>query len=523
MKKNFMLSVLLLVCGAMTAQEQSPEFEITRSPEFIESACSNGIFIKGVSANGRYCWGNNRYDGYYCDLETGEYALISATKEQKKQGYVQSTIAGITDDGVAVINLGLRETYLYNIETGDKTYLKSPMEDYPFINVWDMTSDGSVLGGNFITAGNFQYPMCAVRQDDGSYKMMPLEHDVLDAVGDTAQFTQLRCVMNSGKYLAGSQIDYSGSVARYVVWKLNEDGTYKYTTPFDEYLYDFDAENPGPRPNINDYVTSKDPSSAEYKQQLKDFYAIDNAWYSKFEVFTKNYSTVDWGGIRRSSREDWLCGSFKLAADNYWGDLEYSPLYYNCETEKVINLDEMDVQCRAAELLGEGKYLIMEGNRFMKLMIYENGVKRPFYEWLQEKTGVDVSENYHFVFDDYQTGMEVDDIIMGFPVISNDGKTLMLTTFVEGDNRASVIKFSNSIYGDVETGIEAKVVNNFEMSGTVIEGNADVDVYTLDGKLVKTLHVSGNVDMKDVLGTGTYVVKVKADKNVTKSFKMIIL
>ena len=518
-----MLSVLLLVSGAMAAQDQNAEFDITRAPEFIESACNSSIFIKGVSANGRYCWGVNKYDGYYCDLETGEYAIITTTKEQKKQGYVQSTLAGITDDGIAVVNLGLRETYLYNIATGEKTYLQSPMEEYPFINVWDMTPDGKVLGGNFITAGNFQYPMCAVRQDDGTYKMMALEHEVLDVVGDTAQFTQLRCVMNSGKYLAGSQIDYSGSVARYVVWERQDDGTYKYTAPFDKYLYNFDVENPGPRPNINDYVTNNDPSTDEYKQQLKDFYAINNEWYDKFEVFTKKYSTVDWGGIRRSSREDWLCGSFRLAADDYWGELSYSPLYYNCETKEVVHLDNMDQQCRAAELLGEDKYLIMEGNRFMRLMILENGVKRHFYEWLKEKTGVDVSEDYHFVFTDYQSGMDVDDIIMGFPVISNDGKTLLLTTFVEGANKASVIKFSKSIYGDVETGIEAKVVNSFEMSGTVIEGNADVNVYTLDGKLVKTLSVSGSVDMKDVLGTGTYVVKVKADKNITKSYKMIIL
>lgn len=523
MKKNLMFAALLLISGAVTAQEQKHEFEITQEPEFIESACENSIFMDGVSENGRYCWGSTRYEGYYCDLETGEYALVGASHEQKyEQGYTQSKIAAVTNDGIAIVNLGHKECYLLNIATGEKTYLQSPMEDYPYVYVWDISNDGSVIGGNFINEGNAQYPMYGKRQADGTYKLTPLEFDKFDAVGDSAQFTQVRRVMSSGKYIAGSQIDASGSVARFVVWKLDEDGNYKYTTPIDRILYDTSVENPGPQPVFEDYVTAEDMHSDEYKQQQKDFYKILYEWYDNFALFTKNCTTVDWGGIQRSTRDNWICSSVNVATSEY--SSSYYPMYYDCDNDNIVMLeDNFKEENRGIAMLGEGKYLTMCGNRWTKLMITDDGVTKPFHEWLKDKTGMDVSETYHFEYTDHNTGMPVDDILMGMPTMSYDGKTLVLTTFDHGGYKASVIRFNKSIFGDVETGISANVVNNFDIAGTEIDGNADVDVYTLDGKMVKSVQVSGHTDLKDILSSGSYVVKVRSDKNVVRSFKLFVL
>lgn len=523
MKKCLILSVLFLVSVAVTAQEQKHEFEITGEPEFIESACNNCVFMEGISENGRYCWGTLMYDAYFCDLETGDYTIVAPTHDQKyEQGYIQSGVAAVTNDGIAFINLGHRETYLLNIATGEKTYLQSPMKDYPYVYIWDISRDGNVIGGNFIDKGNHQYPMVGTKQEDGTYKLTPLEFERLDAIGDSAQFTQVRRVMSSGKYLAGSQIDRSGSVARAVVWKLNEDGTYKYTTPLDDMLYDFSAEKPGPRPVFEDYVTEKDNKSAEYKKQKKEYYKIVNEWNEKFAKFTRNLTTVDWAGFQRSARDNWVCSAIQLSVDEY--NTKTCPLYYNCDNNKVIQLDGYEDIAKGFAMLSEGKYLTIEGNRWTKLQIYDNGVIKPFHEWLKEKTGVDVSEMYHFEYTDLNTGMQVDDVLMGLPIISYDGKTLLLTTFDHGGYKASVIRFNKSILGDdTETGMSAEVVDNFNISGSVIDGDADVDVYTLDGKMVKSIKVSGHTDLKDILSSGSYVVKVRSDKNVTRSFKLFVL
>ena len=522
MKKNLLLSALFLIGGLFPVHGQNDNIEILHGPEYIESACDNGIFMSGVSENGRYCWGYVQMTAYYCDMETGEYAVIKATDEELNEGYVESRIAGITNDGMAIINYGSRETYTLNIATGDKTYLTSPLEDYPYINIWDMSLDGSVITGNFINAGNKQHPMFGVRQDDGTYKLTPLEYDKLDAIGDIAQFTQVRKVTSDGKYLAGSQIDCSGSFARFVVWKLGEDGNYEFTTPMDEILYDYSYEKPGKQPVMSDYVTCKDKTSDEYKSQCKEYNKAVNDWLDKCYYFTRGGMTTEWGGLDKSSRGDWLCCSLRVPDSDYV--LRFRPIFYDCENDKIVTMDELDKENKGAEVLNDNTFLTMEGPAgvWFKLMIVENGNKRPFHEWLKEKSGLDVSETYHFKFKDKNTWKNVDDIFMGKPEISYDGKTMILSTSNKGAFRASVIKFDRSIYGDVETGINAEVVGSFDVTGSEIEGNADVEVYTFDGKKIKTIHVSGSTDLNGVLDSGSYIIKVISDNNVTRSFKLIL-
>lgn len=523
MKKNFFTAALLLMCGFLGMHAQETEFQIVQGPEYIQSAADNAMFITGVSENGKYCWGNNMNDAYYYDTETGEYAVFKITPEQKQAGYKDTKIAGITNDGIAIVCLGLRECYALNIETGEKTVIESPMEDFPYLHVWDMTEDGSILAGNCINSVNKQRPMVAVRQADGTYVVTPLEYDSNDAMGAPAQFTQVRVVTNNGRHLAGPQVSETGFVSRYVTWSLNENGEYVYSSPFDDMLYDKTQEQPGVQPVFADYVTATDKTSDEYKQQKAEYDQAYSDWRKKFVAYTKNYTTVDWGAISKSIRGEYICGTLKTPLGRKKS--KYSPLYYNFETEEITVLDTISDNQKGKDILPGNRYITLTGptDVWFKIMITEDGKMKPFHEWIYEKSGTDIHDFYFTSFLDKFTWTTYEDVFMGMPCFSGDGKTLVMTTWVGSEYVTSIMKFSNSIFGDVETSIEAELVDEFSMSGSDINvGRAYVEVYTFDGCRVKSMHVEGHTDMADVLNPGNYIVKVMYGENKTKSFKLIL-
>ena len=524
MKKKTLLSVLLCLGGLLNvnAQQSEHEFEIISGPEYIEPINKAGASVKGVSESGKYCWGNNTTNAYYYNIETGEFCIIGITEEEKYQGYSTTTIAGVTDDGKVLVNYGHRKCYLLDTATGDTTFIESPLKDYPYVYIWEMTPDAKYLAGNFITQGNGLYPMCAIRQDDGSYKTIPLEHDSLDAMGAVAKFTQVRIITDDGKYIGGSQNDCTGSVARYVIWRLDENGNYVKYTPFDDILFDFTVEKPGEAPDFDDYVTATDHKSEEYKKQKEEYNKIRNVWLDKFEKFTRNETSNDWTALCSSASGDVLCGTVRYTDPETYEVTNY-PAFYDFENDSITIIKDI-AGSKGKDFISNNRFLSIGGpaNYPFQILITDNGKSSEFSEWLFDKTGTNLKDSYYVSFMDKMSWTKVEGVFMGLPNFSKDGRTMVLITPEKGRYTASVIKFNHSIFGDVETGIEAEVVNNFEILGSVIEGNAEVNVYTLDGKMVKTVKVDGRVDMNDILTAGAYLIKVTRDDNITKSFKLVV-
>ena len=523
MKKNIIVSALFFMCGLLTTGAQTYDTEIVQGPEYIESCRENAMFITGVSPNGKYCWGNSMQNAYYYDTETGEYAVISITEEQKLDGWKDSKIAGITDEGIAVICHGLRECYTLNIATGEKIMIESPSEEYPYLHFWDMTPDGRILAGNCINDVNKQRPAYAERQQDGTYKVTMLDYDSDDAMGAPAQFTQVRVVSNNGKYLAGPQVSETGFVARYVIWTLNDEGKYVYSSPFDDLLYDTTQEKPGVQPVFADFVTATDKTSDEYKEQKALFDQALADWRKKFSAYTKNYTSVDWGGLSRSVCGENICGTLKTPLGRKKS--KFSPLFYNFETQETVLLDTIADNYKGKDVLTDNRYISLTGPKdvWFKVMITENGVTIPFHEWIYQKTGTDITDFYFTSFTDKFTWTTYEDVFMGIPCFSADGRTMVMTTWVGSEYVTSIIKFSNSIFGSVETEIKAEVADTFRVHGSVIDSeDALVEAYASDGRMVASVRVSGRTDLAEVLAPGIYVVKVISKDNKAEAFKIIV-
>lgn len=521
MKKNFMSVLMLLFSGFLTAQTQQHEFEITQGPEDIVSATENAMFIKGVSENGKYCWGNNTKAAYYYNTETGEYALFTITPEQKKKGYKDtSKIAGITNDGVAIVCIGLREAYALNIATGEKTMIESPFTDFPYIHIWDMSADARIAVGNCTNKKDHQRPIYAERQPDGTYKVTALDYEDVDAMGAKPQFTQVRTVTSDGKYFAGPQVNENGFASRFIVWSPDGNGGYTYTYPFDEIIYDLTKEKPGAMPNESDYVTSTDPYSDEYKQQIAAYDKAYEEWAIKFDAFTKGGLTVTWSDMSHTLTNKYFCGSTQKSIG--YKKERVTPMFYEYETGSVIHIDTLKENHKALDVLPDNSFITLTApNRnWFKIMITENNVTRPFHEWIKEKSGKDISDFY--LEDYFAAGETYSDVFMGRPCFSADGKTLVLTRVANHKYVTSIIKFSNSIFGNCPTGIKAEIVDEFEIKGSEINAkNALVEVYTFDGCKVKSLNVSGSVDLANKLNTGSYIVKISEGNNI-RSYKLIL-
>ena len=522
MKKNILLSALFCLSGLFCANAQQPENSIVLGPEEILSATQNAVFITGISDSGKYCWGNGMMSAYYYNTETQEYNVISITDEEGKSGYKETKIAGITDDGIAIITYGQRSCYALNLETGEKTMIESPLADFPFVSAWDMTPDGNIIVGNCINEFNKQRPAVINKQEDGTYKVTALDFDPMDAMGAPAQFTQARAVTNNGKYIAGSQVSETGFVARYVTWELNAEGVYEFKTPFDELLYDFTKEKPGVQPVFKDFVTATDKNSEEYKQQKAEFDKAFKEHGKKMTEFTRNYSSVDWGGVRTSVYGNYFCGTFKKSLGRKKN--AFYPLFYDFEKQEQILIDSVSESRKGWDILTDNKILSLTGPKdvWFEVKITDNGETKFFHEWIEEKTGTDISNFYYGEFTDKFTWTTYEGIFMGMPIISRDGKTMVMTTWLNNQYETSIIKFEKSIFGSIATGIDNKVVSTTKINGSVINASlAVVDVYTMDGIKVSTYNVAGSIDLADNIAAGTYIVKV-SEGGDARSFKLII-
>lgn len=311
MKKFLTMSALALsVATAASAQD----VKITES-KVIDEFSTENVCGMGLSPDGRIVYGNNlggKAVFYNLDSENPLLMLESGPEDLLKLGL---TVAGVTNDGKALI-CDYLNSYFVNLDDMSKTFIKSPDADYG-VNSWDITNDGKTIACNLTSTNFVVIPMVGKLQADGSYKLEYLEYDEKDAMGCYAQYTQARYISEDGKYIFGIQPDDRGMGGRLVVWEMQDDGSYKFTTPLDEYLYDFSYEKPGFAPEENDYITA-DPEKDidEYNKQCEEFDNAFIAYEEQYANFTRNYSELDVFGIHKATKNNIICMGFR----DYRGD-----------------------------------------------------------------------------------------------------------------------------------------------------------------------------------------------------------
>ena len=519
MKKIITLFISLCSISSTFAQSKDNQLNMT-GPNYVQSFYDEYVSTTGVSSDGNYIFGSvtggqgpaayvNIYDDKPITWLYPEYEYSMGVK-----------IIGITYDGIAIVSEN-DKTFTLDVTDGTKTYIQSPSANWG-LDVWDITSDGSMIVGNMTDAdGYYCEPLYGIKQEDGTYKTYLLDFDKNDAMGCEAQFTHVRCVTEDGNHIIGIQLDYRGLAPRMVAWDKQADGTFAFSTPLDEVIYDLSVEKPGMMPDWDDYVSADEQNEPDLWQEQADAFFKDfDVYEMKYINFTRG-SSFDAFWIRRAKRENTIYAAWCNEKGTF-------PLSYNFDS--TITTINNDIQGRAFEQLPGGGYITFDNAQFLyDLSVVEtDNSSCKFTEWLNKKTGVDLTEEFTFEASDPYTGDAVTGVFPGRPYFSHDGKTLVLSgSDQDFSPYAAVLTFDSDIFATLSTGVEkVSVTNKVIVVGNELnigDGNsAIVDVYTLNGSKVATFSVDGSINFDGKLDNGAYIMNVKVENKNNVSIKIII-
>ena len=503
MKKIFTLAIAISMMSAMYGQKVN-----VTSTEFADDGdfVNNFVIPIGLSSNGNITWGYNPVGSL------GYYNFDDPNNPVTWTEYTDADVYGIRVVGVPYDDIPLVSNYLssffVDLKTGEKTYMNLPDENLG-LDAWDITADGKYVGCNITDDAFLVIPLIGERQEDGTFKYTYLEYDEYDAMGCTAQYTQVRHVSEDGKYIMGIQPDNRGMSGRLVVWTRQEDGTYKFSTPLDDLLYDFTCEKPGYTPEWDDYVTANPETEPEiFAEQEAKFNEAWDTYEINYDKFTRNRSNIEMFSTLEGTNGNKIIFSYNdYRTEEREGML--TPVIYDYVNNKITVYDQLTSSATAYENLPGGGDIIDDG---FELLAFDNdGNQKTFADWFIENTN-----------SDFTTVMST-----GVPYFSTNGKSLLLV----GDNYenaayATLFRFDVNIFESVTTGIKFNVVDEISVNGsrlTVGNGRQAVaEVYSLNGMKCGSYTVNGSFDFNDVLAKGTYVIKINFEKSEPATMKMII-
>ena len=513
MKKIFTLSALLSLVTFVCAQ--SIDKVNMSDPNFIAEFSANDVSATGVNSNGRFVYGSDAAgSAYIYDFESMESLIYL---EATESDYFGISVVGIAPDGRALVS-HYTNSYFYNPETGEKEDIPSPDDNYG-LDAWAISADGKYIGCNLTTEDFLVIPMLIERLDNGEYKYTYLDFDQNDAMGCVAQYTQVRFISEDAKYIMGIQPDNRGMGGRLVVWEMQEDGSYKFTTPLDEFLYDLSTEKPGIAPEFDDYVTADYETETDlFNEQIAAFNKAFEEYETKYNTFTRNQSALEIYMMNKATRSNIICMAFYDNRVN--SNMNMIPVFYDCETGKTTDYPELINSFGMQQLPGGGHIVVKDNMGMRSLIAIDNeGTEMPFHEWLTEKTGKDISADFTYTIYDWMTDTELTDVFMGLPYFSEDGKTMVLTGMdPEVGSITSVIKFDSDIFATT-TGINnVNVMKEITIAnGNINLGNKQgvAEVYTLNGAKCGSFVVNGSLNLNSKLANGTYLVKMNIDGETT--------
>ena len=524
MRKLLTLPLALSFVSSVWAQNVN-----VTGPEFLNQFSTENVCATGISSDGNIIYGASLSgEAAFYDFNKPDYPFYKFESGPEDNLKLGLTVAGIAPDGRALV-CDYLNSYFYNLNTGVKEFLESPDPAYG-VNAWDMTDDASIIACNLTSANFMVIPMIARLSEDGSYKLEYLPYGKEDAMGCEAQYTQVRAISNDGQYIMGVQPDFRGMGGRLVVWERQEDGSYEYTTPIDEYLYDYSYEKPGASPEWEDYVTADPDADPElWESQAAEYDMAYDEYETNYMNFTRGYSFLDIFGVHKATNSDLMCMGLK---DNRTPEKAgmLTPLFYDCETNTVKDYPGIKGDAFGFEELPGGGHIY--ANKVSDLCslvaVDKDGSEKPFEKWLEDVTGTDFTKDYQYTFYDYITDTETTAAFFGRPYFSADGKSLMFSGMnpENGDFLTSVIRFDSNIFESVTTGIKVNVTDKVIFSGSTLslgEGNEGIaEIYGMDGTKCGTFSINGTLSLEGVIAPGTYIARVSAYNHQPVAMKITV-
>ena len=515
-----------------TAHAQSPEKVEVTEPFFVENFTDDFVTASGINGDGSIIYGQDpTLSTVFYDFNNTQepYFRVQAGDDD----FFGITPGGITNDRLVLLS-HYSHSYLYDLnKKAIAANLPSPKEGKG-VDAWTITPDGSIIGCNLSSMEDFSVePMLAFRQEDGTYKFEKLPYDNIDAMGCESQYTQVRYISDNGKYVLGIQPDNRGLSGRIVVWTRQDDGSYSFSTPMDDFLYDFTIEKPGLAPEWSDYVTANPDTEPElFNQQMEEFDKIFNEFEQKYNDFTRGGSSIELYLINRSAHGNTICLGFydrTLLTSETQDEMEImTPVFYDFENNKIEHLRDISSSF-GFQTLPDGNRIVAksEGGLYSISMVDKEGAQQPLHEWLTNITGTDLSAWYTYTYYDFMNDVEVEGVFMGLPYISKDGKTMMLAGHdPDKGDVTSVIRFSESILGDDATGIQENKASLVVVADGIIrigEGQqGTADIYAMNGSKCGSYQFDGELNLNGQLSKGAYIARVAVEGEQPVSIKFVI-
>ncbi|MBR6749661.1 MAG: T9SS type A sorting domain-containing protein [Bacteroidaceae bacterium] len=264
--------------------------------------------IMGVSSNGRYIVGTRQYtEAYRFDVQEARLMVVPTKGE-----YDDMCFSDVTDDGMIVGKDHDMLPAIYRTETESWERLPFPYSAITEGYANEVTSDGKVIVGFIMGSIDPSKPYtvfpCVWRlQEDGSYKYEELPNPETDFLGTKTQFISTRTISADGNTVVGVWVEKKGRYYQPIVYHYN--GTeWTYETPFFDLTFngnDIYNKWMAEEPNLNDYITVP-PGDPEYIYCVEDFQMAFAEWQYNFWQEWKTGFEVTSVPVVMSSNGKWL-------------------------------------------------------------------------------------------------------------------------------------------------------------------------------------------------------------------------
>lgn len=298
MTRRVLLLLLLLFSSASLWLAKGQTIKVVEKPKALPEEVAN-IPVRASSFDGRYFYGSHRGKAFvwdskedkvrHFDDEVYSYEIVNVSKDGEvliQTAKVESMQSGLSD-----------ELRFYSSDaSAEPLVITSPESVFPYFNLWYMSANASYFCGSLSSEAWTSIPILGVRKADGkSFDVIKLPAPEKDPLGLEPQQIRMIHVDEEGNRVTGFLLDHSGFVSSAILYTKQQDGSYKYSFPANELLFDTSVVVP-PYPEYEDYVTvPTDPEDPNYneseleKQEKVYNEAVDN-YYKQRDRFTKDLS-----------------------------------------------------------------------------------------------------------------------------------------------------------------------------------------------------------------------------------------
>lgn len=435
--------------------------------------------LYAVSANGKYATGE--FEGTVAVYDV-DNKTVSSFYDPQNSG---TMLKCVSDNGIAGGEFGIDLNGAASLyKEGEWAILPVPqgyVKEGGVVN--GMSRDASILVG-YVSDGVSYQPCIWTRQDD-TYLPEILPAPDKDIWGSKPYYTMCNGMNEDGSVLYGRLNDFTGFYYFPVIWQKKGD-EYVYEIIGEELLINEGAENPGPQPQFEDYVTA-DPGTPEYIKQCEDFdMIIIREWWQKVEAYiSPEIISVSNGTMSANGR--YLV--FNVGKQPYKVDIQNECKITPFEVEDALACGVAD---DGTTVLGTPAgfsartALIASGEDLEPVVMVE---------WLKEKYGLEIPG-----------GEMYSDI--GTPAISADGKTIVsyfMINQVVGASMVIRVADTHGIYSLEKMGREMTFKDN---QLYLPSAHGQIKITDLAGKKVFAPAVLSPITGLSFLPGGFYVVEV---------------